>query len=131
MWGGYSKIHAVCDALGNPLGFIVSGGQVHDATQAIALISGLEANALLADKGYDSDASREFARHQGIEPHIPLRQNRVERRFYDKELYKERHKIECLFGLMTHYRRLFSRFDKTKRSFTTFLHFAAALHWLK
>ncbi|XVJ52305.1 MAG: transposase [Vampirovibrio sp.] len=42
--GGFSsKIHAVCDALGNPLGFIVSGGQVHDVTQAIALISGLEA----------------------------------------------------------------------------------------
>ncbi|XVJ51627.1 MAG: IS5 family transposase [Vampirovibrio sp.] len=125
--GGFSsKIHAVCDALGNPLDFIVSGGQVHDATQAIALISGLQANALLVD-----DASREFARNQEIEPHIPLRQNRVETRFYDKELYKERHKIECLFGLMTHCRRIFSRFDKTKRSFTAFLHFAAALHWLK
>ncbi|XVJ52304.1 MAG: transposase [Vampirovibrio sp.] len=85
----------------------------------------------MADKGYDSDAIREFARYQRIEPHIPLRQNRVERRFYDKELYKERHKIECLFGLMTHCRRIFSRFDKTKRSFTAFLHFAATLHWLK
>jgi transposase len=130
--GGFSsKIHAVCDALGNPLDFIVSGGQVHDATQAIALISGLQANALLADKGYDSDAIRDFARNQGIEPHIPPRQNRVETRFYDKALYKERHKIECLFGFMKHCRRLFSRFDKTKRSFTAFLHFAAALQWLK
>ncbi len=130
--GGFSsKIHAVCDALGNPLDFIVSGAQVHDATQAIALISGLQADALLADKGYDSDAIRDFARNQGIEPHIPPRQNRIETRFYDKALYKERHKIECLFGFMKHCRRLFSRFDKTKRSFTAFLHFAAALQWLK
>jgi transposase len=130
--GGFSsKIHAVCDALGNPLDFIVSGGQVHDATHAIALIWTLQAEALLADKGDDCEAVRDFSRNQGIEPHIPPRQNRVEARFYDKALYQERHKIECLFGFMKHGRRLFSRFDKTKRSFTAFLHFAAALQWLK
>jgi transposase len=82
---------------------------------------------LLADKGDDCEAVRDFARNQGIEPHIPPRQNRVETRFYDKALYQERHKIECLFGLMKHGRRLFSRFDKTKRRFTAFLHFAGTL----
>ena len=86
---------------------------------------------MLADKGYDSDAIRAFAGNQGMESHIPPRKNRVELRIYDKELYKERHKIECLFGFVKHYRRIFSRFDKTKRCFRAFLHFAAALQWLK
>jgi transposase len=83
-------------------------------THAIALISGLQAAALLADKGDDCEAVRDFARNQGIEPHIPPRQNRVETRFYDKALYKERHKIECLFGFMKHCRRLFLASTKQK-----------------
>jgi hypothetical protein len=75
--GGFSsKIHAVCDALGNPLDFIVSGAQVHDATQAIALISGLQAEALLADKGDDSDAYRQRLFSQNNKPVIPGRENR-------------------------------------------------------
>ena len=36
-----TKIHAVVDALGNPLRFILSPGQVSDITQAKALIAGL------------------------------------------------------------------------------------------
>lgn len=89
------------------------------------------AENLLADKGYDSDDIRNFALGQGMEPHIPPRKNREEVRPYDEELYKERHKIENMFGFLKHYRRVFSRFDKLKRNFTAFLHFVAALQWLK
>lgn len=130
--GGFStKIHAVCDALGNPLRFIVTPGQCHDISQAIGIITGIDAEALLADKGYDSDQLREFAENCGMRAHIPPRKNRLEERIYDEALYKERHKVECLFGFLKHYRRLFARFDKTKQNFTAFLHFAAALQWLK
>ena len=130
--GGFStKIHAVCDALGNPLDFIITPGQQHDSPQAIPLIKGLKSPNLLADKGYDSDEIRQFARQNGCVPHIPPRKNRIEDRPYDADLYKERHKIECLFGFIKHYRRLFARFDKLKRNFTAFLHFIAALQWLK
>lgn len=130
--GGFStKIHAACDALGNPLRFIITAGQRHDVTQAITIIDGLNAEALLADKGYDCDELREFVESCGMEAHIPPRSNRLEEKVYDEELYKERHKIECLFGFLKHYRRLFARFDKTKQNFTAFLHFAATLQWLK
>ena len=130
--GGFScKIHAVCDALGNPLDFIVTPGQAHDAPQALPLIQHLKAHALLADKGYDSDDIRHAASKMSITPHIPPRKNRLEDRLYDPEIYKERHKFECLFGFLKHYRRLFARFDKTKKNFTAFLHFIAALQWIK
>ena len=130
--GGFStKIHAVCDALGNPLDLIITAGQAHDASQAIAMISRLKAEVLLADNGYDSDEIREAALLQDISPHRPTRKNRLEDRLYDKALYKERHEVECLFGFLKHFRRLFSRFDKTKKNFTACLHFIAALQWLK
>jgi transposase len=130
--GGFStKIHAVCDALGNPLDFIITAGQRHDAPQAITLFQNIPARNLLADKGYDSDDIRSFAQKSGITPHVPPRSNRLESRSYDPHLYKERHKIECLFGFLKHYRRLFARFDKSKQNFTAFLHFIAALQWLK
>jgi hypothetical protein len=53
--GGFTtKIHALLDALGNPLKFILSPGQRHESTQAEKLIEGGPLSVLIADKGYDS-----------------------------------------------------------------------------
>jgi transposase len=54
-----TKIHAVVDALGNPLRFILSPGQASDYTEAEALIRDLPAEHVLGDKGYDSKALRD------------------------------------------------------------------------
>jgi len=121
----------LCDALGLPLRFVITAGQRHDVSQAISIVSGVKAQNLLADKGYDCDELRAFVESCGCQAHIPPRKNRLEERTYDEHLYKERHKVECLFGFLKHYRRLFARFDKTKQNFTAFLHFIAALQWLK
>lgn len=43
------------DALGNPLTVLLTAGQVHDLAGADALVPGMEAEALLADKAYDAD----------------------------------------------------------------------------
>jgi transposase len=87
----------MCDALGNPLRFIVTGGEVHDSTQLIELIDGIEAGAVLADKGYDARTIAEAIEKSGAKVVIPSRNNALEPRDIDFELYKERHKIECLF----------------------------------
>jgi transposase len=122
----------MCDALGNPIHFIITAGNRHDAPLAIPLLNAVSAaKFMLADKGYDSDAVRDFACSRGITPNIPSRANRLEERTYDKDLYKERYKIECMFGFLKHYRRLFARFDKLLKNFSAFLHFVAALQWLK
>jgi transposase len=121
----------VCDALGNPLRFIVTAGQVHDSTQAIELIEGLEADAVLADKGYDAQEIVQAIELSGAIAIIPSRRHALHPRVIDAELYKERHKIECTFGFLKHYRRLFARFDKLKHRFCAFLHFTATLQWLK
>lgn len=86
---------------------------------------------VLADKGYDSDVIVEEIKNSGAVAIIPPRKNRVDQREYDKEMYKERYKIECLFGFLKHYRRIFSRFEKLASRFQAFLHFIGALQWLK
>jgi transposase len=54
--GGLStKIHALVDALGNPLRFLLTAGQVHDLTGADALLPQMAAEVLIADKAYDAD----------------------------------------------------------------------------
>ena len=62
-----TKIHALVDALGNPLRFILTPGQVND------MIAELPADHVLADKGYDSKALRETIVNQGAVPVIPPR----------------------------------------------------------
>jgi len=46
-----SKIHAVVNALGNPVRWLLTGGEVADITQAKPLLDGLKTDAVLADKG--------------------------------------------------------------------------------
>jgi transposase len=45
-----TKIHATCDALGNPTGFHLTPGQAHDLTGTDVLVHALEADTIIADK---------------------------------------------------------------------------------
>ena len=61
----------IVDALGNPLALSLTGGQVHDITQAEALAAEVRPQALLGDKGYDADAFIESLEVRAIKPVIP------------------------------------------------------------
>ena len=112
--GGFtSKIHATVDALGNPLKFVITPGQRSDITQADILLKDVVNSYVLADKGYDSLELRLKIIEQSCIPVIPSRSNSRDPYQYDKYVYKERHAIECLFSKMKHFRRVFSRFDKS------------------
>ena len=75
--GGFStKVHVSVDSLGNPLRFILTGGQKHDITQAEGLIDGYAGEYVLADKGYDSQGFRQHILERGMTPVIPPRSNR-------------------------------------------------------
>ena len=94
--GGFStKIHVSVDSLGNPLRFILTGGQQHDITQAEELIAGYAGEHVLADKGYDAQEFRQHILELGMMPVIPPRSNRKEPADYDRHLYRERHLVEC------------------------------------
>lgn len=125
-----TKIHALVDALGNPLKFALTPGQRNDITQAEALTENVSNSTVVADKGYDSNAFIANLESKGCEVVIPPKRNRKVQRDYDKHVYKERHLIECFFGKIKHFRRIFSRFDKTSVVYLGFLHFVSALIWL-
>jgi transposase len=126
--GGFStKIHVSCDGVGNPVKFILTPGQDHDITQGPALIEGSEANKIIADKGYDSDAFVAQIESQGAEPVIPSRSSRIESRNYDKEEYKNRNVVERLIGFLKQSRRVATRYEKTARNFLGMIHFASIL----
>ena len=118
----------MADGLGNPLRFTLTAGQAGDAPEAIPLLDTLSMSAVaavLADRAYDSDAILAWIAEQGAMPVIPPHPSRAGSRKTDWCLYKERAGIECLFGKMKHFRRVFSRFDKLARRYLAFVHFAA------
>lgn len=130
--GGFStKIHALTDALGNPLKFILTPGQQADITQANHLIKDVFDAACLADKGYVSKKLVFTLKIRNCTPVIPSRSNAKEPLEYDKILYQERNAIECFFGKIKHFRRIFSRYEKLARSYLSFLHIVGALIWIR
>lgn len=138
--GGFSsKIHVVTDALGNPLAFRVTPGQRHEITQAEPLLEQVclsaedraQIQAILADKGYDSDALVASIEALEAEPVIPSRKNRKQARNYDENLYKERNQVERFFNRIKHYRRIATRYEKSALNYISFLHLAAIMQWLR
>jgi transposase len=125
--GGFSsKLHALADSLGNPLTFRLTAGQQGDAPQALPLLDGLTATAVLADKAYDADAILQAVAAGGALAVIPPTATRSQQRPTDWHLYQQRHKIEILFGFMKHYRRVFARFEKLARRYLAFVQLVAA-----
>lgn len=97
---------------------------------AHALIEGVIADYLLADKGYDSQDFVDAAEEAGMVPVIPSRRNRIEPRAYDPVLYRERNQIERLFNRLKNCRRLATRYEKTARNFLAVLQIAGLMLWL-
>ena len=92
------------DALGNPLRWILTGGEVADITQARPLIEGLSPEAVIGDKGYDADALVAYIHALGAEAVIPPRSNRTEHRAYDRHVYKDRNLVERFFNRLKQFR---------------------------
>ena len=81
----------------------------------------------LADKGYDGDYLREELLIHGIRPVIPPKANRKNPPACDFRVYKDRNSIERMFNRLKQFRRVATRYDKTRKSFSAFLALAAAL----
>ena len=90
-----------------------------------------KAKHLLGDKGYDSNWFREALRARNITPCIPPRRNRKIQIPYDKVLYKQRHKVENMFGRIKDWRRVSTRYDRCAHTFFSTICIAAiVIYWL-
>ena len=121
-----SKLHAVCDQDGKPLILLLSEGQTSDYKGARHMLCALpSARYMLADRGYDADWFRQALRDKGIAPCIPPKKNRKHQILFDKTLYKQRHKIEIMFGRLKDWRRISMRYDRCAHTFFSAICIAA------
>ena len=89
------------------------------------------AKAMLADRGYDADWFRDALLARGITPCIPSKANRKEPIPHDKVVYKQRHRIENMFGKLKDWRRIATRYDKCAHAFFSAICIAAVVaSWL-
>ncbi|MBI1209570.1 MAG: IS5 family transposase [Azospirillum sp.] len=112
--GGLStKIHTLVDALGNPVSFHLTGGEVHDLVGADHLVPDMRSDLLIADKAFDAD-ERVVAplKAAGKDAVIPPKANRRTPRTFDRDLYALRHRIENFFAKRKQFRAIAARYDK-------------------
>jgi transposase len=126
-----TKIHAMVDALGNPLRLFVTGGQAHDLIGADCFLPELQADTLIADKAFDADERVIVPLAEADKTAvIPPKAGRRVPRPYDRDLYKARHLIENFFAKLKQYRAIATRYDKLALNFLAGIHLAASAIWL-
>jgi len=115
-----------------PVAFKLTGGNINDSTEAPGLIAQLPSGeAVVADKGYDSERIREQIEDQGARPVIPRKRNPIKGNAgLDKGLYRYRHLVENAFTRLKHYRAASFRYDKLKRNYESMVAMACGLLWL-
>ena len=91
----------------------------------------MTAQALLADRGYDTNALIEQALAQGMQVVIPPKKNRTRLRDYDKALYKLRHLIENAFLHLKRWRGIATRYAKNASSFLAAVQIRCIALWGK
>ena len=127
-----SKLHAVCDGKGRPFVMLLSEGQMSDYKGAALMIDTLpRAKALLGDRGYDADWFRAALADRKITACIPSRKNRKAPIPHDTALYRQRHKIEIMFGRLKDWRRIHTRYDRCAHTFMSAICIAATvIFWI-
>ena len=122
-----TKIHALVDALGNPVALMLTPGQAHDLACAEPLIDGADPQALIGDKAYDADPLIDTLNRREITPVIPPKANRKTPRACDYALYCERNLVERFFNKLKHFRAIATRYDKLARNFLAGIQLASAI----
>jgi transposase len=113
------------------LRFILTGGEAHDITTAPALLSDIEAGAVIADRAYDSNDLRELIAEAGAQAVIPSTRSRRIAIPHDTMAYRLRNRIERFFNKLKHFRHIATRYDRRAIHFLACLHLASAMIWMR
>jgi transposase len=141
--GGFStKVHIRAEGKGKLMTIALTPGQRHEATAFETLMQQgavkrngpgrprLRPLRIVGDKGYSSGKIRRYLRTHGIRITIPHRCNEHCSGPFDKQLYRQRNRVERLINRLKHCRRLATRYDKRADTYRTFWIIAATIEWL-
>ncbi|MEU0821361.1 IS5 family transposase [Streptomyces mirabilis] len=130
-----SKHHLICDGRGTPLKVITTAANVNDVTQTLALVDNIppvagrpgqprrRPEALLGDKGYDSNPNRDELRKRRILPVISRKGAPN-----IKGLGKLRYVVEQTFALLHQFKRLAVSWERRTELHDAFISLACGLN---
>jgi transposase len=110
---------------------VLTGGQVHDSTQAEILLEEMKPQAVLADKAYDTNSLLQCIANKNAKAVIPPKANRKDQREFDKHQYRNRNLVERFFARIKQFRRVATRYDKLASRFASFVALTASVLWLR
>ena len=112
---------------------LLTEGQASDHRGAALMLHKLPpARELIGDRGYDSGRFRAELLARGIAPCIPSTRSRKLPIPHDVVLYRQRHRIEIMFGRLKDWRRIATRYDRCADTFFAAILIAATFtFWLK
>lgn len=122
-----TKVLALTDALGNLVRFVLLPGHRFDTVGVSPLIRGIEFDALLGDKAFDSNTIIAELDERGAKVVISQHPRRAAPRPIDAEVYKWRHLIENFFCKLKEFKRIAMRACKTDRSLEAMIYLVAAV----
>jgi transposase len=105
--------------------------QRHDSVGVEPLITGIDFEALIADKAFDNNALRTILNERGAVAVIPAKADRTTPILHDAEMYKWRHLVDNFFQRVKEFRRIATRYDKTDASFAVAVYLVGALFALR
>jgi len=118
------------EAQGRPVELTLTGGQVHDITQANRLLADHKPDYVIADKAYDCDELVVEIKNRGSTPVIPSRAGRTVQRRVLRKQYRQHNLAERFVNRIKRFRRVATRYEKTARNFMSFVQLAALFCWM-
>jgi transposase len=127
-----TKIHALVDANGLPIGLKLTEGQAHDGRSAEDMLGDIaQHQILLADRAYDSDALRLRLKQRGAWANIKPMPGRKNIPAFSGFLYRYRNLVERFFNKIKHFRAIATRYDKRADNFLASIQLASIRIWIR
>ena len=130
--GVTTKIHALVDANGRPIGLKLTEGQAHDGRSAEDMLGDIaQDQILLADRAYDSDALRPRLKQRGAWANIKPMPGRNNVPAFSRFLDRSRNLVERVFNKIKHFRAIATRYDRRADNFLASIQLASIRIWIR